>query len=252
MKARTPAVHVYDTNTGRWLPPAVEEPFLKGFPPGAGLSGHSVVPLVTQGNTPAALVIGREGSLRMQRRHGNAYILRGHFERRKDKARGDLDSSQSYFTYSELPSVTQSRSHHTTTPMSKHLAVTFGGRSTGLVETMTLPEDTSLDCKSFRCKAVAQFLQHFTPTENTSILEAKANQIGLRGHYAVSGGDAILIGGGESFDALKRNPNSDAFIYKLNSKNPLHLYVKLCYQATKFTLLSLFKYYNAMIVKIRD
>ncbi|CAH8654026.1 unnamed protein product [Dicrocoelium dendriticum] len=76
-QARIPGVHTYDTASNRWLPAALSEPLLKGFPSGAGLSAHTVIAMKPSGpkNLPTALIIGREGSLRTQRKAGNVYLL---------------------------------------------------------------------------------------------------------------------------------------------------------------------------------
>ncbi len=76
-KSRTTGIHIFDTKSGRWLPSALAEPFLRGFPKGGGLSGHALIPIETKNNAIKALVIGREGSLRMQRKTGCQFILKG-------------------------------------------------------------------------------------------------------------------------------------------------------------------------------
>ncbi|VDK37061.1 unnamed protein product, partial [Taenia asiatica] len=212
-KARSAGVHIFDTDSGRWLPPALQEPHLKGFPKGSGLSGHSLVPMVAQGNQVAALVIGREGSLRTQRRHGNSYVLRGRINGiLNQNESGDLGSSQSSFVYSEMTSTTASRSYHTTIPVAAHEALTIGGRSRSFLETVTTPNEVVLDVESGRCKAVAHLIERFVKTASPPVAGTRLNQIGIRGHYAISGGQGVLIGGGEGFNALRRDPEGEAFI----------------------------------------
>ncbi|CDS36298.1 kelch domain containing protein 9 [Echinococcus multilocularis] len=197
-KIRSAGVHIFDTNSGRWLPPALHEPHLKGFPKGSGLSGHSLVPMVTQGNQVAALVIGREGSLHTQRRHDQ-------------NVSADLGSNQS-FTYTEITSTTASRSYHTTIAFTEHEVLTVGGRATGFVETVTTPSEVVLDVDSGQCKAVAHLIERFTETKSRPITETRLSQIGIRGHYAISGGQGVLVGGGEGFNALRSDPEGEAFI----------------------------------------
>ncbi|KAL5969505.1 Kelch domain-containing protein 9, partial [Taenia solium] len=212
-KARSAGVHMFDTDSGRWLPPALQEPHLKGFPKGSGLSGHSLVPMVTQGNQVAALVIGREGSLRTQRRHGNSYVLHGRINGISNQnTSGDLGSGQSSFVYSEMTSTTASRSYHTTIPIAAHEALTIGGRSRSFLETVTTPNEVVLDVESGQCKAVAHLIERFAKTASQPIAGTRLNQIGIRGHYAISGGQGVLIGGGEGFNALRRDPEGEAFI----------------------------------------
>ncbi|VDM34546.1 unnamed protein product [Hydatigera taeniaeformis] len=212
-KVRSAGVHVFDTNSGRWLPPALQEPHLKGLPKGSGLSGHSLTPIVTRGNQVAALVIGREGSLRTQRRHGNAYILRGKINGSlKQNGSGDPGRSQSSFVYTEMLSTTASRSYHTTIPVAAHTVLTVGGRATGFAEIVTTPNEVVLDVESGQCKAVSRLIEKFTETESSPIAESKLDKIGIRGHYAIAGGHGVLIGGGEGFNALRKDPSSEAFI----------------------------------------
>ena len=63
-------VYVYDVENKTWH--STNAP---GFPSDGGLNNHAVIPLKREENT--FLVIGRDGSLRIQRRHGDAYLLRG-------------------------------------------------------------------------------------------------------------------------------------------------------------------------------
>lgn len=63
-------VYVYDVANGSW-----HEADSSGFPSDGGLNNHAVVPLKSKDFE--ILVIGRDGSLRIQRRHGDAYCLRG-------------------------------------------------------------------------------------------------------------------------------------------------------------------------------
>nr|CDS22170.1 kelch domain containing protein 9 [Echinococcus granulosus] len=197
-KIRSAGVHIFDTDSGRWLPPALHEPHLKGFPKGSGLSGHSLVPMATQGNQVAALVIGREGSLRTQRRHDR-------------NVSADLGSNQS-FVYTEITSTTASRSYHTTIAFTEREVLTVGGRATGFVETATTPSEVVLDVNSGQCKAVAHLIERFTKTKSPPITETRLSQIGIRGHYAIAGGQGVLVGGGEGFNALRSDPEGEAFI----------------------------------------
>jgi hypothetical protein len=61
-------IHVYDVREEKWYSTDVS-----GFPSDGGLNNHAVIPMK---NSPAnILVIGRDGSLRIQRKHGDAYCL---------------------------------------------------------------------------------------------------------------------------------------------------------------------------------
>ena len=63
-------VYVYDVANSTW-----HEAHTSGFPSDGGLNNHAVIGMKSKhGET---LVIGRDGSLRIQRKHGDAYCLRG-------------------------------------------------------------------------------------------------------------------------------------------------------------------------------
>ncbi|TPP60293.1 Kelch domain-containing protein 9 [Fasciola gigantica] len=132
-KTRIPGVHTYDTVSQKWLPPALNEPLLKGFPSGAGLSAHSATKMQPH---PAglgsftSLIIGREGSLRTQRKAGNIYLLYGN-------VRGSgSDDKKAHYTYCEANSqlATSSRSYHTSFAASPNTLVTVGGRKDHVIE----------------------------------------------------------------------------------------------------------------------
>ncbi len=63
-------VYVFDVANSTW-----HTTHTPGFPSDGGLNNHAVIPLKSRDGT--ILVIGRDGSLRIQRRHGDAYCLRG-------------------------------------------------------------------------------------------------------------------------------------------------------------------------------
>lgn len=63
-------VYVFDVAKNTWHPAQAT-----GFPSDGGLNNHAVIPM--RSNETNILVIGRDGSLRTQRKHGDAYCLRG-------------------------------------------------------------------------------------------------------------------------------------------------------------------------------
>jgi len=91
-RQRTADVHLFDVASAHWSTPRT-----LGFPAGAGLSSHAAVALASGD----ILVIGREGSLRMQRKFGSVFLLHG------DPSHG----TTAVFTYSEFPMSTASRSN---------------------------------------------------------------------------------------------------------------------------------------------
>nr|KAG5691363.1 hypothetical protein BaRGS_033412 [Batillaria attramentaria] len=110
-RLRVPDVFAYDAQENQWLPIATA-----GFPEGAGLSSHTAS-LFSSGEI---LVIGREGSLRTQRRHGSAFLLSGNVQSGK-------------FKYSEYSHEVSSRSGHSATFLGSKLYI-IGGRSDNLLE----------------------------------------------------------------------------------------------------------------------
>ena len=63
-------VYVFDVANTTW-----HQAQAPGFPSDGGLNNHAVIPF--RSNETNVLVIGRDGSLRTQRKHGDAYCLRG-------------------------------------------------------------------------------------------------------------------------------------------------------------------------------
>ena len=63
-------VYVFDVVNGRWY-----STYAPGFPSDGGLNNHAAIPL--KSHETSILVIGRDGSLRTQRKHGDAYCLYG-------------------------------------------------------------------------------------------------------------------------------------------------------------------------------
>ena len=115
---RTANVHIFDTVSSRWTLPRTD-----GFPTGAGLSSHAAA-LLTNGNI---LVLGREGSLRMQRKFGSVFLLRG----------SPSLGGTGVFTYSEFPMTTASRSGHSV-HMAGSTLVVVGGRDSQVIGNILL------------------------------------------------------------------------------------------------------------------
>lgn len=67
-KERSSDVFKFNTASEEWIPVTTA-----GFPPGAGLSSHTACCL----ESGELVIVGREGSLRTQRRSGNAFIVKG-------------------------------------------------------------------------------------------------------------------------------------------------------------------------------
>lgn len=63
-------VYIFDLANSTW-----HQTNASGFPSDGGLNNHAVIQM--KSNPTNILVIGRDGSLRIQRKHGDAYCLRG-------------------------------------------------------------------------------------------------------------------------------------------------------------------------------
>ncbi|XP_076437928.1 kelch domain-containing protein 9-like [Babylonia areolata] len=185
-RLRTPDVHAYDVQEDLWLPISVA-----GFPEGAGLSSHTANLL----SRSKILVIGREGSLRTQRRHGCVYMLSGTVE-------------SGHFKYSEYSQSASSRSGHTSTFVGNKLYI-IGGRSDHLIEVSpgfspppatpcTLMKKVAEAAKSGQLKPLAKM------------------PCGRKHHVTVAGPGMILVYGGDTFDGRSREPVGEMIVIHFN------------------------------------
>ena len=178
-KARLSDIYAFDTQENRWIFPKSS-----GFPIGAGLSSHTAT-LLSDGNI---LIVGREGSLRMQRRSGSAFLLSGNI-------------TKGTFRYSDYGMGVASRSGHTANIVGTTLYI-IGGRSDNVVELHsgyngmgnTPPMMASIAAKA---KTLTPMLKP---------------PCGRKNHIAVSGPGLILIHGGETFDGRSREPVGEAYL----------------------------------------
>ena len=181
-KARVSDVHVFDTESRRWMHPQTS-----GFPTGAGLSSHTAT-LLDNGDI---LIIGREGSLRMQRRSGNAFLLTG-------------DITSRHMKYTEHVIGVSSRSGHTV-HVSHSTMYTIGGRSDQLIELHSGSKVTNI-CPTPLTKLVESV---------SKISPMKKPPGGRKHHISVAGKGCIFIHGGETFDGRSREPVSDIILMTL-------------------------------------
>lgn len=178
-RRRVSKVHVFDTQEKRWL--QMRE---SGFPEGAGLSSHTAT-LLSSGEI---LVVGREGSLRLQRKHGNAYILSGNI------LRGE-------FLYRKMTNDTSSRSGHTVNSVGNTLYI-VGGRDDKLVEFH--PGYSSNELIGSLNSKFSEIAQWIKPT--TKLPSGRKN------HVSFPGKGCIVIHGGETFDGRSREPVGELFL----------------------------------------
>ncbi|VDP45465.1 unnamed protein product [Schistosoma mattheei] len=189
---RIPGIHTYDTQSNTWLPPALNEPLLTGFPQGAGLSAHSaqIIRSLDDESTFSAIIIGREGSLRSQRKAGNIYLLYGNLI--------DMDSSQQRmkYVYCEADSslTVSSRSYHTSTPITPCTLVTIGG------------------CKSNSVDLLKWKIIHNKKKEPCNW--PGRLDFPLTSCTVVTSVGGLFIGTGEGFNALRHGPLNSAYLLK--------------------------------------
>ncbi|OON17233.1 hypothetical protein X801_06930, partial [Opisthorchis viverrini] len=220
---RTPGIHTYDIESQKWLPPALCEPLLKGFPQGAGLSAHTATEMKSVGprNTFSAFIIGREGSLRMQRRSGNIYLLYGNVP-------DGSSSGAARYTYCEAsPQLSaSSRSYHSSTALSTNTLVTLGGRNDRPVELVSWSRSTGrrpstdwpgeLVFPQGRCPLVSSLIHEIRSNKLSTAKPSSSNQSCSRGHAAIPGDGGVLVSGGDGFNALVRDPLDTAYAFVYN------------------------------------
>lgn len=133
------------------------------------------------------LVVGREGGLRTQRRHGSAFLLSG-------------APGKPRFLYESSALGTASRSGHTTLWADNTTLCVVGGRDDKLIELNRLK-----GCgMAARATAVAR-LQEAAKAGQLSKMSKTPG--GRKNHACVgSGAGALLVFGGETFDGRSRGP----------------------------------------------
>ena len=181
-RVRTSAVVAYDTIGGAWLYPE-----MTGFPEDAGLSSHTASLL----RSGSILVLGREGSLRMQPKdkvHGNAYMLTG--------------SVKHGYQYTEYSRSTDSRSGHSTSFIGQTLYV-LGGRCDNLIE-VHRGYDSGAKTSITVMEKLTQLIKRLKPLPKMP---------GTRRHHVAFGGSqAIFMHGGEKFEGPNRGSVGEMYI----------------------------------------
>lgn len=182
-KVRVSEVFVFDTQEQTW-----SQMKTTGFPVGAGLSSHTAS-LLKDGTI---LIIGREGSTRIQRRSGNAFLLTGSVHK-------------GAFKYSDFSMSLASRSGHTTSVFDTRLVI-LGGRSDKLID------QHDRFASGPRCTPVVfNKLIEFSKT----LQPMKKPPCGRKNHISVHGHMAILVHGGETFDGRSRDPVGEMYLLTL-------------------------------------
>ena len=177
---RTDAVHLYDTRERRWHTCATS-----GFPTGAGLSSHTAT-LLSCGDV---VIVGREGSLRTQRREGNAFSLRINVTTRRG-------------VYARCPIGVDSRSGHTAVAVGTTLYL-IGGRADRLVEFHSNVRTAAVT----PCPQLARLAVIARRTSPSPKLPC-----GRKHHVAATASGVVFVHGGETFDGRSRGPVGEMFV----------------------------------------
>ena len=184
---RTSDVHIFDLSSERWSSPAT-----LGFPVGAGLSSHAAV-LLSDGSI---FVVGREGSLRIQRRFGSAFLLKG------DPSLGATGT----FQYEDLSYSVASRSGHSL-HISGSTIVAIGGRDDKVVETHACVKSSApAVCP---CSTLAHLAQVLVNSPTAKQMPARKN------HASACGSGIIFVHGGWTFDGRSRDPVGQVIFFNL-------------------------------------
>lgn len=191
-RRRVPDLDAYDAQEDLWFP--VKH---SGFPDGAGLSSHTAN-LLTSGDI---LVVGREGSLRIQRRHGNAYILTGNIQRRE-------------FVYKEYSREVTSRSGHSADIIGNCMYI-LGGRNDKLLEKAT-GFKSGFSCE---CTVLTNILDRVETNAQGAMSKLPC---GRKNHITAVNDRCILVHGGETFDGRSREPVGEMFVIAIRS--PTYFY----------------------------
>lgn len=165
-----------------WLPMKTS-----GFPPGGGLSSHTATLLENKD----ILIIGREGSARLQRRTGNSFYLRG------SVLAGE-------FKYTDHTMVPASRAGHTSHSIGNVMYI-YGGRADEVIETHKGYKGTIQECPTVD-RLIAAVSKNMAPVANAKIPCGRKNQV------SISGTKGIFIHGGETFDGKSKDPVGDMIV----------------------------------------
>ena len=184
-RRRTSNVNVYDTNDDCWRCMTHS-----GFPDGAGLSSHTANHLVNGD----ILVIGREGSLRIQRKHSDVYLLKGSVASGK-------------FSYSPYSHEATSRSGHTADIVGNSVFI-VGGRQDELFEKAEGFKSAALQS----CPVVAAILETLQARQQRALSRLPC---GRKNHVTICAESCLLVHGGETFDGRSREPVGEMFLISL-------------------------------------
>ena len=191
--SRTSRVWAFDLSTSSWKTLKENPKGLNRVEPPVGLSGHSV----TKINDGLVCIIGREGSVRMQRKFGQMFFLHLNLE------------SKEYF-YNEAPLMPDSRSGHTAQLSPSLELFVFGGRDSGSMQIYGRPVPEAVKDRPVPKKDLKKLL-----FEQTN-LEKLKSMMGLRYHaMTIIDSNTIVIHGGRNFKAISgKDVNANMYLWK--------------------------------------
>ncbi|CAF0970095.1 unnamed protein product [Adineta steineri] len=184
-------VYVFDVANTTW-----HQTHAAGFPSGGGLNNHAVIPF--KSHDAGILVIGRDGSLRTQRKHGDAYCLRG-------------DPAKHTFRWEHYPIGVDSRSGHSLIGHSSSLYI-IGGRADHLIQQYTgVPVENQYICNNLYSELKEMI-------KSNVISPMKKLPSTRKDHTSIAcGSDLAIVYGGETFDGKLREPSNEMFVVTLDT-----------------------------------
>ncbi|CAF1168496.1 unnamed protein product [Adineta ricciae] len=184
-------VYIFDVANAVW-----HYAHAPGFPSDGGLNNHAVIPF--KSHNEGILVIGRDGSLRMQRKHGDAYCLRG-------------DPAKRAFRWEQYPIGVASRSGHTLIGHGSSMYI-MGGRADHLIQRYTgLPVENQSICNHLYSDLKEMI-------KSNVLIPMKKLPSTRKDHTSIPcGSDLAIVYGGETFDGRLREPSNELFVVSLDT-----------------------------------
>lgn len=190
-------IYVYNVLSGK-----MSQAVTRGFPNGAGLSGHTCTRL----KDGRILVFGREGSLRTQRKYGNCFMLQGNVQTLK-------------YSYESIELDCTSRSGHVAISAANRV-ILIGGRKDKLVEIHSFPVATviSFNDRSHTCFEISSRIEADMAAAQNHVKSLKKEPGGRRGAACIQLSESVcVLHGGETFDSNFREPCGDLLVLNLTS-----------------------------------
>lgn len=147
------------------------------------------------------MIFGREGSLRIQRKYGNCFLLKG-------------SPTSLVYKYEELELETASRSGHIALNLDKNQVIVIGGRKDRIIEVHSFPTDEK---KNNSTDKISSYLSSIISDKNSDCKSLKNSPGGRRFSAGIKIGDFCLLHAGETFDSHFREPQQDLLLLQLST-----------------------------------